>query len=276
MTDWEILQKNISQAEKLRKQADAIAQGQLDELARIAFVSHNRLSPENAAVAYRSAFPKSELLSAGFATFLQLLWEQDLLEPAPLADTQYYQNPCTLFYVPNNYTETARGKFAAVIPTAISSPQSDFQSICETVASEENSFCILPISSSTEGELPAFSRMIHEYQLKTRAVCDISTSDGETELRHALLGGQIYWTQDTTLVEVSLSPESDMQLTAAISAFQRLGGSLYSINARPMEYNMNRFYYKITVNVSPKNIHCVAAFVKVTMQSGACGAFHIL
>lgn len=276
MTDLEILQKNLVQGEKLRSQADAIVLGQLDELARIVSLSHSCLSPEGAAAAYSKAFPDSQLLSDDFAVFLQLLWKQNLLEPVPIFDVAESPKTSLLYYVPNSYTETAREKFSPLLPTAVPCPGADFQSICEAAVSEDNSFCILPISSSAEGELPAFSRMIHEYQLKTRAVCDVTTSDGESELRLALLGGQIYWTRDTSFVEISLVPESDTQLIAALSAFKKIGGSLYRINARPMEYNMNKFYYKITVNVSPETIHCIAAFIKAAIPTGANGAFHIL
>ena len=79
MTDLEIVQKNLAQAEKLRSQADAIVLGQLDELARIVSLSHGCLSPEGAAAAYSKAFPDSWLLSEDFAVFLQLLWKQNLL-----------------------------------------------------------------------------------------------------------------------------------------------------------------------------------------------------
>ncbi len=183
---------------------------------------------------------------------------------------------CPLFYVPSSYTEWACQTFAAVIPSLQLTPQTDFQKICEAVSSEENSFCILPISSSTEGELPAFARMIHEYQLKTRAVCDVITSDGETELRLALLTGKICWTEHTTFAEVAFQPESGRQLTDALLAMGRLGATLYRINARPMEYNMNKFYYKITVNITSENLNTVAAFMEAAFPAGACGAFYII
>lgn len=276
MTEWEILQNNAVFAESLRRQADEIDLGQLEELARIASPEKNKLSPKDAAFVYRNAFPLTSLISDNFAAFLQYLWEKKLLLSIPLQDTQNVNHPCPLLYVPSSYTEMACQKFAAVIPSLHLVPQAEFQKICETVSSEENSFCILPISSSTEGELPAFARMIHEYQLKTRAVCDVITSDGETELRLALLTGKICWTEHTTFAEVSFQPESGEQLTDALLAMGRLGASLYRINARPMEYNMNRFYYKITVNVTAKNVHSVAAFMEAAFPAGACGAFHII
>ncbi len=276
MTEQEILQKNAVLAESLRRQADAIDLGLLEELARIVSSEEKQLSPKDAAAVYRKAFPDASLISKNFAAFLQLLWEKNLLQPAPLQDTQNVDRPCPLFYVPSSYTELACQKFAAVIPSLHLIPQTDFQKICETVSSEENSFCILPISSSSEGELPAFARMIHEYQLKTRAVCDIITSDGETELRLALLAGQIRWTEHTAFAEVSFQPESGGQLTDALLAMGRLGATLYRINARPMEYNMNRFYYKIAVKIASENLHSVAAFMEAAFPAGACGAFHII
>ena len=276
MTGQEILQKNARFAENLRRQAEKIDLGQLEELARFAASVGKPLSSLNAASAFRDAFPHVSLISDHYSAFLQYLWEKKLLQPVSLQDPKNVDRSCSLLYVPSSYTEFACQKFAAVIPLLYLIPQTDFQKICETVSSEENSYCILPISGSTEGELPAFARMIHEYQLKTRAVCDVITSDGETELRLALLAGQIFWTEHTTLAEVSFQPESGKQLTDALFAMERLGASLYRINARPMEYNMNRFYYKVTVNVPANNLHSVAAFMETAFPSGACGAFHII
>ncbi len=278
MIEQEILQKNVAYAENLWRQADSIYLGQLEELARVAAYTYEKvlLSPTDAASIYSTAFPNTPLISEKFAAFLQLLWERELLQPAPLQNTHDTKEIYSFVYVPSSYTELACQRFASVIPSPHLSPQTDFQKICEAASSEKNSFCILPVSSSTEGELPAFARMIHEYQLKTRAVCDMITSDGETELRLALLTGQICWTEFTTFAEISFQPEFGKQLIDALLAMRRLGADLYRINARPMEYNMNKFYYKITVNIAPENIHSVAAFIKAAFPMGACGAFHII
>jgi prephenate dehydratase len=276
MIGRETLQKNMAYAENLWRKADCIHLGQLEEVIRIAANEKPLLSPTEAASVYRTAFPNTSLISEKFAAFLQLLWERRLLQPAPLQNTHDAKESYSFLYVPSSYTELACKRFASVIPSLHLSPKTDFQKICETASSEKNSFCILPISSSTEGELPAFARMIHEYQLKTRAVCDVITSDGETELRFALLTGQICWTELTTFAEISFQPESGKQIIDALLAMQRLGAGLYRINARPMEYNMNKFYYKITVNIAQENIHSVAAFIETAFPMGACGAFHII
>lgn len=276
MTESEILQKNIKHAERLRWQADAIVLGQLHELVRLLSRSRHCLSPSAAAAAYCKAFPDQPLLSEMFAAFLQLLWEQKMLEPVPLYTPEDACTTSLIYYVPNSYTEAACKRFSSLFPHSVSIPDTDFQNICETTVSEENSFCVLPVSSNAEGELSAFSRMIHEYQLKTRAMCDVILSDGETELRLALLGKGICWTKDTAFVDISIAPESDIQLSGALAAFQKFGSAVHRITARPMEYNMNKFYYKITVCVCPENIHTIAAFVSAAVPAGVCGAFHIL
>ena len=275
MIDQEILQKNVAYAENLWRQANSIYLGQLEEAAKIVASKKALLSPIAAASIYSTAFPNASLISEKFAVFLQLLWDKALLQPAPLQKHDAKES-YSFLYLPSSYTELECQWFASVIPSPRFAPQTDFQKICESASSEKNSFCILPISSSTEGELPAFARMIHEYELKTRAVCDVITSDGETELRLALLTGQICWTERTTFAEISFQPESGRQMIDALLAMERLSAGLYRINARPMEYNMNKFYYKITVNITPKNIHSVAAFIKAAFPMGACGAFHII
>lgn len=272
MISFDILQKNAAYVRQLRRQENAVELGQLNELARMAFHSQTQLSPRDAANLYLQAFPDMRLLSENYTVFLKILSEKNLLIPV----RQATEKQGTLFYMPNRNTEIAREKFSTLLPHSCLSPQTDFLTICESVASEDNSFCILPVYSSTEGELPAFARMIREYQLKTRAMYDVTTSDGETELRFALLSGQIYWSPDAAFMEISFQPESGEELTTSLAALQRLGASLYSINARPMEYNMNSFLYKITVKVMPGSIDSIAAFVSVAMRTGVSGVFNIL
>lgn len=276
MTSPEILQKNAEYIAHLYRQINAIRLGQLDELVRIASPAQIKFSAQDAANLYMQAFPDAELISESFAAFLHLLQSQNMLLPTYASDIRPAKNACSLFYAPNSYTETAREKFSTVISEYIPCPQTDFQTICEAVVSEENSFCILPVASSTEGELPAFARMIHEYQLKTRAVCDVITSDGETELRFALLSGQILWSSDAAFAEISFQPESGDLLTASLTALQRLGANLYNINSRPMEYNLNRFSYKITVEVTPESIDSIATFVTAAMHASISGIYNIL
>lgn len=276
MTDAEILQKNAAYVRQLHQQVNAVELGQLNELVRIAAPPQKRLSPQDAANLYLQVFPDMRLLSESFAAFLKLLQDKQRLAPAHSSNIQSTAKSGSLFYMANGHTEIAREKFSAFISHCSPIPQTDFPTICESVASDENSFCILPIFSSTEGELPAFARMIREYQLKTRAMCDVTTSDGETELRFALLSGQVHWSPDAAFIEIPFQPESGEQLTASLVALQRLGAEPYSINARPMEYNMNSFLYKITVKVRPESTDSIAAFVEAAMQTGISGVFNIL
>jgi len=275
MIDAEILQKNAAYVKRLHEQANAVELGQLNELVRVATSLHKLLSPHDAANLYLHVFPDMQLISENFAIFLKLLQDIKIIAPVHSPNIQDAAKAVSLYYMENGHTESAREKFSAII-TSIPVPLTDFPTICESVASDDNSFCILPVFSSTEGELPAFARMIREYQLKTRAMCDVTTSDGETELRFALLSGQMDWTPDAAFIEVPFQPDSGEQLTASLAALQRLGAKLYSINAKPMEYNMNSFSYKITVKVNPKNMGSIAAFIEAAMQTGASGVFNIL
>ncbi len=276
MTDAEILQKNAAYVKQLHRQVSAVELGQFNELVRIAASPPKQLSPQDAANLYLQAFPDMPLLSESFAVFLKLLQDKKILTSVRFSNAQNTAKSGSLYYMANAHTEIAREKFSAFISHCSPIPQTDFPTICESVASEENSFCILPVFSSTEGELPAFARMIREYQLKTQAMCDVTTSDGETELRFALLSGQIHWSPDAAFIEIPFQPESGEQLTASLAALQRLGAELYSINARPMEYNMNSFLYKITVKVRPESTDSIAAFAKAAMQTGISGVFNIL
>lgn len=276
MTDAEILQKNTVYVKQLHHQVSAMELGQFNELVRIAISSQKQLSPQDAANLYLQVFPDMQLLSESFAVFLKLLQDKQRLAPTHSSNIQSTVKSGSLFYMANRHTKFAREKFSAFVSHCSPAPQTDFLTICESVASDENSFCILPVFSSTEGELPAFARMIREYQLKTRAMCDVTTSDGETELRFALLSGQIHWTPDAAFIEIPFQPESGRQLTASLAALQKLDAELYSINARPMEYNMNSFLYKITVKARPESMGGIAAFVETAMRTGISGVFNIL
>ena len=276
MTDAEILQKNAAYVKQLHRQVSAVELGQFNELVQIAKPLKKQLSPQDAANLYLQTFPNMQLLSENFAVFLKFLQDKQRLAPTHSSNVQSTVKSGSLFYMSNGHTEIAREKFSAFVSHCSPAPQTDFPTICESVASDENSFCILPVFSSTEGELPAFARMIREYQLKTRAMCDVITSDGETELRFALLSGQIHWAPDAAFIEIPFQPESGEQLTASLAALQRLDAELYSINARPMEYNMNSFSYKITVKVIPGSTNSIVAFAEAAMKTGISGVFNIL
>ena len=277
MTDVEILQKNLAAADADRRRADAIEAGQISECVQLLRKQGaTDLSPKNAASRFHTVFGERPLLSSLYAKYILQLQKSGMIDTRLFVDKRFPVYGCKLYYSRSPYTDTAIAKFASVLSSPALCPEEDLQAICEAVSSEEHSYGILPIFGTIDGELPAFTRMIHAYQLKTCAVCDILTSDGETELRLALLSADLQYVPDATYMDLSFLPESGKSLAEALSTLSHFGADIHRIIARPLEYNRSRFLYRITLFAAPEAFSGIAAFARTAMNAGIDGVYPIL
>lgn len=97
-------------------------------------------------------------------------------------------------YMKNNYTESAFLKFSKVLSSARSAYFQSFDAVCEEVYSGRCEFCILPLESSSEGQLNSFYSMIDRFELKIAAVCDVEHHDSQRFTRFALLKKSLFET----------------------------------------------------------------------------------
>lgn len=89
-------------------------------------------------------------------------------------------------YQRNRYTDEAFGKFSALLRDARAAYPHSFRAVCDEVAGGSCEYCILPLESSGEGRLRAFTSLIEAYNLKIAAVCTVPVGDGRVT-QYALL-----------------------------------------------------------------------------------------
>ena len=277
MTDAEIIQKNLCAANDDRRRADAIEAGQIAEFVqRLRMKASADISPEEAFARYNEVFSDRPLLSQFYAQFILQLQISGMLDIRLFGSDVFPVSERRIYYSKSPYTDAALVKFSSLLSAPVLCAETDLQAICEAVSSEEHSYGVLPISDSVDGELPAFVRMIHAYQLKICAVCDIPTSDGEKELRLALLSDRLHCAPGSTFLDVSFTPESDRALVDALASLAYLDAEICRINARPLEYNRNRFLYNITVSAAPNAFAGLAAFTRTAMNASLDGVYPLL
>lgn len=81
-------------------------------------------------------------------------------------------------YQRSGYTDEAFARFSTLLHDARAAYPHTFRAVCEEVLGGGCEFCILPLESSGEGKLHAFSTLIDTYGLKIAATCAIPLGDG--------------------------------------------------------------------------------------------------
>ncbi len=90
-------------------------------------------------------------------------------------------------YQHSSYADDAFLCFSKLLPTPRASYAHSFGAVCEDVYNGLCEYGILPLESSSEGQLTGFSRLIDKFDLKIAATCDISATDGIRYTKFALL-----------------------------------------------------------------------------------------
>lgn len=89
-------------------------------------------------------------------------------------------------YQRNRYTDEAFGIFSRHLRGARAAYPHTFRAICDETVGGTCEYCILPLESSGEGRLRAFTSLIETYNLKIAAVCPVPIGDGRVT-QYALL-----------------------------------------------------------------------------------------
>lgn len=92
-------------------------------------------------------------------------------------------------YMTGSLADHAYLRFSVALPEARASAVHSFVDACEEVYNGLCQFCILPLESTEEGRLTAFSRLTVRYGLQTIAVCDVDrhSAGGQRFTRFSLL-----------------------------------------------------------------------------------------
>lgn len=125
------------------------------------------------------------------AEIRKILGEKKLLSPRfffPDMTEDSQQSPCRVAYQRNSYSDSAYLQFSKILQDPRVSYSHSFLAACEDVYNGICEYCILPVESSSEGQLNSFSRLIERYDLKIAATCEVTASADDSKItRFALL-----------------------------------------------------------------------------------------
>lgn len=111
------------------------------------------------------------------------LWQDWFFSTQVTLDLNAYNR---IAYQRNGYTDRAFEIFSGILRDARAVYPHSFQAACEEVTGGACEYCILPLESSAEGRLRAFTALIETYGLHIAATCEVSVDDGRST-RYALL-----------------------------------------------------------------------------------------
>jgi len=261
-----ILRRNLEELEPSRRAGEALYEGTLAELAKFA-------SGDDPAAAFRE-ISDMPLCSAEFARFCRMtaggitdplilakfLPDQSAAEDIP-SDTR-------TAYLRNAYTDRAFAAFSREIHRLSAQYQTSFSAGCEEVYYGRCSYCILPIRNSEDGTLSSFTRMITKYDLKIARVCDITTQDGDSTMRYALLrrGLDLHAPQDGFLQTTLLLPGA-VSIGTFLHAAEYTGASAENIATIPLQYTSDRTSLNITFRINRESTAPLLLFLGAVTES---------
>lgn len=214
--------------------------------------------PTSAREVFRTVFGDSFSIS-DYASFCRALLE-DKTDP-PLAESllpdftplgEEYKEGRTA-YLSNPYSERAFDHFSAYIPQMTANRHPSFSAVCEEVYYDRSQYCILPLSSSEDGTLLSFSRMMLKYELKIHSVCDIISPDNDTIVRFALLRrGIVPRIPDSGFAEIRFLLPEDIKPGAFFAACEKTGAEIERIRTVPTSYTNDISSFCVTFRISKK------------------------
>ena len=165
-------------------------------------------------------------------------------------------------YLKNAFSDRAYRRFSEKYDKISASYFAGFREVCEEVYYGRCSYAILPIYSSSDGQLPSFRQLISKYDLNIICAVDIEMSD-EGYMRYALLkkGLTDSINRDSiSYLDLSVVTESDFKIGEFLSSCEYLGAKILSTYSFPSEYSEDSNLLYLTLDVSGCDIRALYLF----------------
>ena len=243
---------------KIKSEALKNAETLLLRDAAAAYADGDDISPYTTQEFYRSFSHCEDLLGEGFSAFCR---EVSLRVSAESVFPRYEDNEYSpeitgkIAYIRNTYSDRAYTAFANEISRASALYYSSFRDICEEVFYGRCEYAILPIYTSSDGQLSSFRKLIFRYDLKIVLITDVPT-DNDSFTRFALLQKGLSLNSNdgsgsvNLLVSLVIPPKAG--LPEILSSFTALGAHTVSVNTNSVEYTDTELCFDITLSTSPE------------------------
>lgn len=141
-------------------------------------------------------------------------------------------------YMQNSYTDRAWRQFAGAVPEMTAEYFSSYPAVCEEVYNGRCRYGILPLYTSTDGQLVSFRKLIGKYDLKICLETEVELAD-ESVMRFALLCRRLRGDTEGLLpqyMEISVVLPENGSAGSLIAACEALGVVVTTVYTIPLEY----------------------------------------
>ena len=197
-----------------------------------------------------------DICTPAFARYCDFVWENggtltfdDLLPESVRVVPEFSE--AKVAYQKNPYSDRAFSILtghlfdagAVCLPTTVS--------VCEEIYYGRCTHCILPIYSTSDGILTAFTKLIAKYDLVINAACDVSAPDGDSVMRFALLRHELAMpAADPCYVQFNAVLPPSVSLAKLLTACESVGASVAEMITQPLAYTAANISYTIRLRTS--------------------------
>lgn len=265
-----VLRENTAAAHSLSAKTDILRNGIHAELIRCIKANGSDCDPKDV---YANVI-SPDLCSADFARFCYRCTQEltscaameNLLPESARIDDAILDTD--IAYQRNMYADRAFESFANAKANASAYYLPSLTSVCEEVYYGRCGYCLLPIYSSEDGILTAFTRMISKYDLKIDMTCDVSVRDGDAILRFALLRhGLNTPASDPCYVQINAVLPESVRIGSFLSACETVGADIMELVTMPLSYTNDSISYTIRFRIPSDLLAALLLFLQAVLDN---------
>ncbi len=157
-------------------------------------------------------------------------------------------------YMQNGFTDRAWRQFASIVPDMTAEYFTGYGAVCEEVYNGRCQFCILPVYTSTDGQLLSFRKLIGKYDLKICLETEVETAE-DTFMRFALLCRKLAGWEEALpeYVDISAVLPEEGAAGGLIGACEMLGMVVTAVFTMPLEYGDRSEEFCLTLRIRQRD-----------------------
>ena len=289
--DEEVIRKNLNLLETAAANLAVVRAGVYHEAAYFALRKNDTLTPDEIAGIYRaqSGNPTVDLVSPDFARFCE---EFTAAGSFGFIDTygDDDENPAEtprIAYMQNTFSDRAYRIFERVFERVTANYFPGFREVCEEVYYDRATYGILPVSSSTDGPLLSFHKLLSKYDLKLALEADVEMND-DTIMRFALLKKGLGTLPGSIpdlcgawrYMDLSVVITGTMKTGAFLSSCEELGAEILNITSAPTaptEFYGEHPAMTLQLDITGANLEALYIFLEAShIRYDVSGIYDIL
>jgi len=299
MKPFDTYQENISYAMKIAKSLEVLQDAQFAQMADSAVrLWRNRMDTDRIAALYLTGDPMADpdeltpdasaLCTPQFARFCRHftgnlsafgLLENDKSQNDDAAEdfpdnlwneegslNEIPQNNSRTAYMQNSYTDKAWRRFSEAVSDMTAEYFTNYPGVCEEVYNTRCRYCILPLSTSGDGQLVSFRKLIGKYDLKICLETEVELAD-ESLMRFALLCRRLPGHRKEAspgYMDLSVVLPENGSAGNLIAACEALGASVSAVYTIPLEYADSTAEFCMEMHISEADLAGLAVFLEAS------------